>query len=130
MSTFKTPQKLKPELKETKQFVEEFLGTHGNCDSFLRVGDSNTELFKFLADAAVEIHTEKIIVTSRGNLIITNGNNNVSFMLLKRGNLFLWVGSNNDFFFPIKRSFTNDVNFYSLSFSIMLIELITFGSTM
>ena len=52
----------------------------GNWASFLRVDENKTELFRFLADEAIKIDTEKTVVSSRTNVAITNGNSDLSFI--------------------------------------------------
>ena len=46
----------------------------------MRVDENKTELFRFLADEAIKIDTEKIVVSSRTNVAITNGNSDLSFI--------------------------------------------------
>ena len=52
----------------------------GNWQSFLRLDKNKQELFEFLSNEAINISTEKVIVSTIGEVAVTNGSSDLSFM--------------------------------------------------
>ena len=67
--------------KGIRRRVEPRSAVPGNWQEFLRIDDSKTELFFFLASNVAEIETNKHLITTHGNGILSSNQEDVSTLV-------------------------------------------------
>ena len=67
--------------KGIRRRVEPRSAVPGNWQEFLRIDDNKTELFFFLASNVTEIETNKYLITTQGNGVLSSNHEDVSTLV-------------------------------------------------